>query len=225
MEVRIKEARRLPRTVPLAELRSLFRHLYAAKRSCADAASPEYRALVRDIAVLETLFATAARVSEVCQLLAADVDLLHGRVRIMGKGGRERVIQVCDAEALAALREYGALASADGGGAPHFFRNRRGRRLSEQSVRALLRKHVGATGIARRVTPHMLRHSVATLLLEEGVDIRYIQQLLGHSSITTTQIYTQVTDLQQERILSSHHPRRRFRTGGGEEEGPPPRPA
>jgi integrase/recombinase XerD len=85
-----------------------------------------------------------------------------------------------------------------------------GGRLSEQSVRTGLRRHGAGAGIERRLTPHMLRHSVATLLLEEGVDIRYIQSLLGHTSIMTTQIYTAVTESQQRRVIATHHPRRRL---------------
>src|SRR3954447_24044767 len=101
MEVRIKETRRLPRTVALADLNRLFKHLYNRKRSLEDRKSPAYRALVRDIAVLELLFATGARVSEVCSLKADDLDLRRGDVRILGKGGRERIIQICDGETIA----------------------------------------------------------------------------------------------------------------------------
>lgn len=214
MEVRIKESARLPRTIPLAELEQLFRHLYARRDAVADRGSPARGALVRDIAVLEALFATGARVSEICHLRVEDVNLSEGWVRILGKGSKERVIQLCDADALAALRDYGALRAeadaADGAGAA-FFLNRRGRRLSEQSVRTLLRRHAAAASVGVPVRPHLLRHSVATLLLDEGVDIRHIQQLLGHSSITTTQIYTHVDARSQREVLAAKHPRRRLR--------------
>lgn len=208
MDVRIREARRLPRTVPLDQITRLFQHVHKAL-----AAAPEgtYRreTMVRDIAVLETLFATGARVAEVCSLKSEDVDLGRGRIRILGKGARERIVQLCHPEAIAAVREYKRQVR------DHellwFFSNRSGRRLSEQSVRTMLRRHAVAAGLHLHVTPHMLRHSVATLLHEEGVDIRYIQHLLGHRSIATTQIYTEVGEVSQRRMLLRHHPRRRVR--------------
>jgi integrase/recombinase XerD len=210
MDIRIREPLRLPRTVPLPTLKRLFKHLYQAKER-AGSSSDRHRLLVRDIAVLELLFATAARISEICDLKIDDVDVRRGRVRIQGKGRRERLIYVSDAEVLAALREHRD--GEDGGADRYFFRNRGGRRLSDHSVRVLLRKHASAAGLELHVTPHMIRHSVATLLLEDGVDIRYIQHLLGHTSIATTQLYTHVSDKQHRRVLRSHHPRRRFRTG------------
>lgn len=207
--VRIKETRKLPRTMPLREIEELFCYLYRRKQSLQHNASTSYHLVLRDTAILEMLFATAARVSEVCHLKEDDVDLHQGSVRILGKGGKERVIQICNTEALSTLRDYQL--SRHRNAEPYFFRNRHGRRLSEQSVRALLKKHVREIGLGRRITPHMLRHSVATLLLQEGVDTRYIQQLLGHSSIMTTQIYTHVYEQHQRHLLSTAHPRRRIR--------------
>lgn len=214
MEVRIKETRRLPRTIPLSDLKRLFKHIYRLKHDHAETDSYSYKALVRDIAVLETLFATGARVAEVCNLADEDVDLRRGRVKIMGKGGRERILQLCDEEALAGIRDYRALWAEEVAEKGFFFHNRLGGRLSEQSARAGLRRYAAEAGLGGRVTPHMLRHSVATLLLEEGVDIRYIQQLLGHTSIMTTQMYTEVHERHQRRILSAKHPRRRINERG-----------
>jgi integrase/recombinase XerD len=211
MEVRIKETRRLPRTIPLADLKRLFKHLYRLKQDHPDREAYAYKALVRDIAVLEILFATGARVAEVCHLKDEDVDLRRGRVKILGKGGRERMLQLCDEEVTAAVRDYRRLWEEKVEGNGYFFHNRIGGRLSEQSVRAGLRSFAIGAGVGGRVTPHMLRHSVATLLLEEGVDIRYIQAILGHSSLTTTQLYTQVHERQQSKVLASRHPRKRIR--------------
>jgi integrase/recombinase XerD len=210
MDVRIKETRRLPRTVALADLKRLFRHLYLAKQACEDKDSADYRALVRDIAVLELLFATGARVSEVCNLKSEDVDLRKGCVRILGKGGRERILQICDPDTLAAVRQYHGMHEVES--TAQFFRSRSGHRLTDQTVRGMLRRHASRAGLACRLTPHMLRHSVATLLLEEGVDIRYIQHLLGHSSIITTQIYTEVRTESHRKLLKQKHPRRLLTT-------------
>jgi integrase/recombinase XerD len=207
MDVRIREARRLPRTVPLADLRALFRYLYAHKRTLQQPDTPAYRRVVRDIAVLELLFATGARVSEICTLTQQNVDLREGYVRILGKGARERIIQLCDDETLEALRAHQALGPSPEGG--YFFSNgSTGRHLSDQSVRTMLKTTVRRAGLHLHLTPHMIRHTIATLLLERGLDIRYIQHLLGHSSISTTQIYTSVEAGHQRRLLTAHHPRR-----------------
>ena len=212
MDVRIKETRRLPRSISLADLEKLFRHLYTLKKKTRKK-SAAYRLLIRDIAVLELLFATGARVGEICSLRNQDVDLRQERVRILGKGGRERILQLCDEETLSALKEYLALWDEDEAEDAPFFRNRNDGRLSEQTVRTALRRHTRDAGVVLHVTPHMLRHSTATLLLEEGVDIRFIQQLLGHRSIATTQIYTEVGAGAQRRVLAGRHPRGRFRAG------------
>jgi integrase/recombinase XerD len=214
MEVRIKETRRLPRTVDSGDLKTLFRHLYTLKDEYELRRPRLVKPLVRDIAVLEVLFGTGARVSEICNLVLPDVDLRGKQIRILGKGARERVL-VCDKESLLALRVYRDLWGEELDDAGAFFRNRQGNRLSEQSVRAMLRKHAKGAGLHRDITPHMLRHSLATLLLEEGVDIRYIQHLLGHTSITTTQIYTEVHRGHQVRLIAEKHPRRRFRLASG----------
>jgi integrase/recombinase XerD len=215
MDVRIKETRRLPRTLSLADLKRLFKHLYRQKPEHPDPDSYTYRALIRDIAVLETLFATGARVAEVCNLKDEDVDLRRGRIRILGKGGRERILQLCDDEVLTSLKDYRSLWEPETADDGYFFHNRLQGRLSEQSVRTMLRRCAKGAGLEAKVTPHMLRHSVATLLLEEGVDIRFIQTMLGHTSITTTQIYTEVRDGHQRRMLATRHPRRKMRAGAG----------
>jgi integrase/recombinase XerD len=210
MEVKIKETRRVPRTIPLQEVERLFQYLYA-QRSAGLPSGVDGFVLLRDTAVLETIFATGARVSEVCHLEMEDVDLHEGWIRILGKGARERVVQICDLSILAALEAYRACRDVVAPREAYFFLNRHGRRLSEQAVRTLLRRHASHAGVDGPVRPHLLRHSVATLLLEEGVDIRHIQHLLGHSSIATTQIYTHVNGRNQREVLGAKHPRRRLR--------------
>lgn len=210
IDVRIKEKKRLPRTVPLADLERLFRYLYREKEKCSDRGCQAYKILVRDIAVLELLFATGARVAEVCNLDEADVDLRKGHARILGKGGRERMLPFWDPEVIGIVREYFLITRGHALGNGPFFRNKKGNRLSEQSVRCRLRSYAAQAGLPT-ITPHMFRHSLATLLLEEGVDIRFIQNLLGHSSIATTQIYASVQEQGQRKAISARHPRRLFR--------------
>jgi integrase/recombinase XerD len=209
MDVRIKETRRVPRSIPLQEIERLFQYLYTRQRAGTHS-SMEGFVLTRDIAVLEATFATGARVSEICSLRVEDVNLREGWVRILGKGAKERVVQLCDAGVIASLSACYADRETVGPRDSFFFLNRRGYRLSEQSVRMLLRRYAVLAGVDAPVRPHLLRHSVATLLLEEGVDIRHIQHLLGHSSIATTQIYTHVDARNQREVLTSKHPRRRL---------------
>jgi integrase/recombinase XerD len=205
MEVRIREPRRLPRTVPLDQITQLFRHVYAAS-AAAQEGTTERETLLRDLAVLETLFATGVRVAELCSLTPDDVDLGRDRIRVIGKGARERMVQLCHPQTVATLQEY-RLQSGHRSSA-WFFSNRSGGRLSEHSVRMMLRRHTRGAGLFVHITPHMFRHSVATLLHENGADIRYIQHLLGHGSLATTQIYTEVGETSQRRMLLQHHPRR-----------------
>ena len=139
-----------------------------------------------------------------------DINLSDKFIRVYGKGSKERIIQIENSDVLLALRKYNDAFSTEIQSGGFFFINRLNNRLSEQSVRFMINKYVAKAGVLMHITPHMFRHSFATLLLEEDVDIRYIQQLLGHSSIVTTQIYTHVTSNKQKYILNTKHPRNRI---------------
>lgn len=191
----------LPRTIPLADIEGILAAAYRTKEEKAG------NTPLRDVAVLELLFATGVRVSELCALKPGDVRLIEGEIRIYGKGAKERFVQIANPAVLQALREYRTAFADSMGQAGAFFVNRLCRPLSDQSVRGIVRKYAKLAGVEQRVTPHMFRHSFATLLLEEDVDIRYIQRLLGHSSIVTTQIYTHVAGKKQRDILAAKHPR------------------
>jgi len=156
------------------------------------------------------LFATGMRVSEVVATNLAHVDMDRLVISVQGKGNREREIPIVCIAVREALVDHLDRRLKDGAspGDPLFV-NRRGTRLSDQSIRSLLRRQAAGIG-AHRITPHMLRHTVATLLLEDGVDLRHIQRLLGHSSITTTTIYVQVSERSQRRVLSRRHPRNKM---------------
>jgi integrase/recombinase XerD len=163
---------------------------------------------VRNVAIIELLFVSGIRVSELCDLRLCDVNLSCGRLRIVGKGDKERIVDICQRKTLNVLTEWIVFrADAISSNEP-FFTSRLGKKLSPQSVRWLVRDVVTDLGIKKHITPHTFRHTFATLLLEEDVDITYIQQLLGHSSIVTTQIYTHVNLQKQHEILSKKHPRR-----------------
>lgn len=163
----------------------------------------EHPAAARDRSILEMLYATGARVAELCGLDLADVDRGGGTIRVRGKGAKERMIPVGDA-ALQALDAYlGAHGQADG----PLFRNLRGGRLTVRSVHRIVKARSRAAGLTRRVTPHTLRHSFATHMLDAGADLRLIQDLLGHSRLSTTQRYTHVSADHLMRVYDSAHPR------------------
>lgn len=209
IDVSFQEPTILPKTIPLNVINSLLTCVYNSFSQ----AETDYqkRCRTRDIAVLEILFATGARVSEICNLTPTSVDLTNHTIKIFGKGSKERMIQIENTDVLRALQSYYDLFQEDIKTCGFFFVNKMHHRLTEQSVREIIRKYTAMTGYDIYITPHMFRHSFATLLLDEDVDIRYIQKLLGHSSITTTQIYTHVAMAKQKEILSVKHPRNKIR--------------
>lgn len=202
--ISIREPILLPKTIPLHTIEAILK---AAYDNLSRGTEQQQNRTVRDIAVLELLFATGIRVSELCKFNRSDIDLIDGTLKIHGKGAKERMLQIGNPDVLAVLVQYDRCANRVDRSA--FFTNRAGQRLSEQSVRRMLCRYEKQLGIGH-ITPHMFRHSFATLLIEEDVNIRYVQQMLGHSSITTTQIYTHVATGKQRQILSQKHPRNKL---------------
>ena len=172
---------------------------------------------LRDRAALELLYGAGLRVSELTGLRPGDLDLERGIVRVEGKGGRQRIVPT-GREAVDASRRYLArgrpfLGKTQEPGA--FLLNARGRRISRQGVFRLVRAHAAEAGIEQSVTPHVLRHSFATHMLESGADLRVVQELLGHASVATTEIYTHLGDGALRRAFEGAHPRARRDLGGG----------
>jgi integrase/recombinase XerD len=214
MKISIREPRMLPRVMTLTEVQQIL--CYAKQKATEYALLPAtaaFREALRNQAVLELLFATGMRVSEATLLQKSEIDLHAGIVRIMGKGSKQRVIQICHTEVLHALTNYQKIWHKTPCRRTHFFLSRRLTPLSEQSIRNMIRHYAQKCGISKHITPHTFRHSFATLLLEQDVDIKYIQQFLGHSSINTTQIYTHVNAEKQKAILKTRHPRLAFEVG------------
>jgi integrase/recombinase XerD len=163
---------------------------------------------LRDKAILETLYGTGIRISELTGLDLEDMDLGSGELRVMGKGSRERVVPVGGAAAVA-LREYmkvGRPKLSRKPGQRALFLNQRGGRLTRQGAWGLVKRYAERVGLGAKMTPHTLRHSYATHLLENGADLRYIQELLGHASVSTTQIYTHVSKAGLRRAYLEAHP-------------------
>lgn len=168
---------------------------------------------LRDRALLEVLYGGGLRVSEAVGLGVGDLDLSEGTARVLGKGGKERLAPLGSAAARALeayLPERAARLEALGRwGEEALFVNRNGQRLNVRTVRRILRRRADETGIRGRVTPHMLRHSFATHLLNRGADLRTVQELLGHENLATTQIYTHVTVRRLKDVYDRTHPRAR----------------
>ncbi|WP_373265160.1 tyrosine-type recombinase/integrase [Hungatella hathewayi] len=208
IRVKFKEPVLLPRTITIQNIQKLFDITYELlAKSTSDY---QKQSLSRDIAVLELLFSTGLRVSELCSLNRTDIDLKQGLIRIYGKGSKERIIQIANPDVINALNNYQNLCRENFLNVDYFFCNRLRHRLSEQSVRFMIKHYSKLANITDHITPHMFRHTFASLLLEEDVDIRYIQHILGHSSIMTTQIYTHVTDCKQRDILTLKNPRNKI---------------
>lgn len=211
LETTIKEPLLLPKTIPLGVIAKLISFSY--QQIVFAKSDYQIRSAVRNTAILELLFATGARVAEICTLRSDNVDMLGNSVKFYGKGSKERIIPIENFAVLSILRKYHSLFEKEIPDSGYFFVNKLGRRMTEQSVRNMINFYCKQCGVDMHITPHMFRHSFATLLLEEDVDIRYIQRMLGHSSITTTQIYTHVTSAKQKEILKTKHPRNKLNIG------------
>lgn len=211
IKVKFKETVILPRIIPREEIEKLLNYMYQCLNEN-DKVSRKY--MLRDIAVIEIFFATGARVYEISNIREDSINLNTGLIRLLGKGGKERYVQIGNPSILEILKQYydeNEMAIKKSG---YFFVNNRESRFTEQSIRLMLKKYAKRAGIERNITPHMFRHSVATYLIEEGVDVSCVQQILGHSSIKTTQIYIHIAAKKQAEILKEMHPRNNMKIVG-----------
>lgn len=208
IQIKYKEPFILPKTIPLKTIENIMNYAYMVRKS--QTTSYGRKTALRNVLILELLFATGMRISELCSLTTKQINFSDYIIKIYGKGSKERLIQICNKNVQNLLDEYRREFDFELKNYDYFFINRLCNRLSEQSVRNMINSYSKGAGVSIHITPHMFRHSFATLLLEEDVDIRYIQQMLGHSSITTTQIYTHTSINKQKNILSAKHPRNKL---------------
>lgn len=208
IQIKFREPVLLPKTIPLHIVETLISTIYEQLSS----AKTDYqkRNALRDAAVIELLFATGIRISELCSLDTGDVNLHDRTVLIYGKGSKERKVQIGNDDVVNILYRYKNNYKKEIESSGHFFASQKGRKLSDQSVRRMINKYAVLASIDLHITPHMFRHTFATSLLEADVDIRYIQEMLGHSSINITEIYTHVAMSKQRDILTTKHPRKDF---------------
>lgn len=207
IRTKFKEENILPRIIPRKEIETLLNYMYRKLKHGGNTREN----ILRDIAIVETFFATGARVYEVANIKLRNINLESGVIRFMGKGGKERIIQIAEKSVLNILRRYYNENQKSIQKCGYFFVNQRGSRYTEQSIREMLKKNTKQAGIKRNITPHMFRHSFATYLIEEGVDVSCVQQILGHSSIRTTQIYIHLAAQKQADILKKLHPRNKMK--------------
>lgn len=209
IKTKIKEPKILPKIISSSIIDQIFTFLYDEIKQ----AKSEYKKgiSIRNTAIVELLFSTGIRISELCNIQLDDIDLDNGNLLIYGKGSKERNLFIGNQEVINILRQHYALNREIVNQKGYIFLNREGNRLSEQSIRKLLHHIEYQLNIKPHITPHMYRHTFATMLLDNDVDIRYIQKILGHSSISTTEIYTHVSNAKQKEILTIKNPRNNYK--------------
>lgn len=205
IQVKYKEPIVLPKTIPLTNVESILKYAYFQYNN----AKTDYQkqTALRNVIVIELLFSTGMRVSEVSKLKIENIDLKSNTIYIFGKGSKERIMCIANKCINRLIQDYLSQRNSD---SDYLFVNKLGNNYSEQSIRNMVNDYAKAAGVELHITPHMFRHTFATALLDEDVNIRYIQQLLGHSSIVTTQIYTHISTNRIRSILENKHPRNSF---------------
>ena len=206
IQLRFRQELLLPRTIDPGTLSQIFAAAYQAREYATTTTGKKIA--TRDVAVLELLFASGVRVSELCTITCDTLDLHTRVVLIHGKGNKERQIYLASPQVLAALTTYSKDRKLLESEEPFFFLNRDGRRLSEQSVRRIINKYSRLAEQSGHYTPHMFRHSFATYLWDQCGDVYEVKEILGHSSIKTTERYVHASFERQKRLLSAKHPRK-----------------
>lgn len=205
IKIRLKDSFTLPKIIPLKDLNKLFATI-DDRINEVDKSKYVYKELIRDRAILELLLATGMRISELCSLKKINVIYSNNILKIFGKGAKERVLPIFHSKLINDLITYENLFKDDLKNFEYLFINKRKNKISSQSVTHMIKKYCRMANINLNITPHMFRHTFATMLLDQDVDSRQIQIILGHSSITTTQIYTNITSKKRNDIMKNKNP-------------------
>lgn len=203
IKTKIKEPKLLPKTIQKDYIDKIIHLLLKDLKN--SKTEFQKKIFLRNITLISVMFSTGIRVSELCNIKLKDIDLLEKKLKIFGKGSKERILYLGNSNVVQLCQMYLTYNNTCKKN-EYFFLNKFNKKLSEQTVRILLKKIESELELSTHITPHMFRHTFATTLLEKGVDIRYIQNILGHSSISTTQIYTYVTYSKQKEILTNKNP-------------------
>lgn len=207
IKIQMKEPKLLPKVITRKDMEKILNDLYECINQAKTNYEKEYA--IRNTAIIELLFSTGIRISELCHIKNDDIHLQERTLKILGKGSKERILYIGNDAVINILKEY-INVSENNRKQEYFFTNRFHQQLSEQSVRIMINKLEKKLALPYHITPHMFRHTFATQLLEKDVDIRYIQKILGHSSISITQIYTHVSYPKQKEIMTIKNPRNDF---------------
>lgn len=205
IQLRIRQETLLPRTIDRHIIASIFSAAYQELNTTRSIVAR--RETIRNIAVLELLFASGVRVSELCTITCDNINLDSQVVLIRGKGSKERKIYLASPPVIKALKAYLQVRLPRVADEPFFFLNRDGNRLSEQSVRRIVNRYTNLSNQPGHYTPHMFRHSFATYLWDACGDVYEVKEILGHSSIKTTERYVHASFERQKKVLSTMHPR------------------
>lgn len=211
---RFKTRTTLPRAMSLEDVSRLLRCVNNGVRSAKREGMLERYRAIRDRAILELLFSTGMRVDEVTLLNVEDLDLISGQVRISGKGRKERLVYITSPEVTDCLKSYMSARGSLSPATEAIFLNRSKSRLGPGTIGSIFKRFAALAGITTHYTPHCLRHTMATMLVENGADIRSIQEILGHSRISTTEIYLHVSSSRQREVLTRFNGRNNIHVTG-----------
>ena len=204
----IRMPKRIPEVMNMTDVTALINLARCrARKNSRGSHSRSYLFLLQDSIIIELLFATGMRVKELSNLNVEDIDVTRRIIKVYGKGSKERILPVPNDDVLKLLTSFLGLRSKWQPTTQWLLTNKMNRRMSTQSIRTLIHRYVNQAKLKKRITPHTFRHTIATMLLENGTDIRFVQTFLGHSSILTTQLYTHASEAAQRRAITLNHPR------------------
>ena len=203
--LKIKRTESLPKDIDLHDIEKILRYAY---RKYHDDLSPaKHMQAVRNVSIIELLFATGIRVSELCSLTPNRIDFETGRILIHGKGNKERIVYIGSQDVINLLNQYVKENDESIASTGYVFTSQQGKGISAETVRSILNTYAEKAGVTSHISPHRFRHTFATSLVNADVNLRHIQTLLGHSSIRVTEIYTHVSSVHHKEILREKHPR------------------